>query len=171
MGLFSKNTKSKPEKPIFKSYLNPVEELLSFKPIDSVEIALFEDHFNMRAFMSSNKTVYSVDYAQVTDVICGTEEEIIEKGKSFIGRAVAGGILFGGVGAVVGAVSGIGDKKVKKSKTIIVIAYTSSDGKEKFLQFCDPNNMIGKQFADKLTKLCNLKNNEQEQPKSGHIAL
>lgn len=168
MGLFSKNNKIK---PIYKCYLNPIEELLSFNPTDLIEVDLFEDHFNMINVASKNRTVYSVNYSQVTDVVYGTEKEIIQKGKSSIGRAVAGGILFGGVGAVVGAVSGIGEKKVKKSKTNIIITYTSSDGEEKFLQFCDPNDILGKTFADKLIQLCNIKDSEQEQPKSRNIAL
>jgi hypothetical protein len=48
-------------------------------------------------------------------VFYGIETEIKAEEKSSIGRALTGGVLFGGVGAIVGAVSGVGTKQKKKA--------------------------------------------------------
>lgn len=58
------------------------------------------------------------------------KDEIFEtKKKSVLGRAIIGGILLGPVGAVVGGISGIGEKKTKISDVdnILTIGYSDSD--------------------------------------------
>lgn len=52
-----------------------------------------------------------------------TETEIIEKSKSVGGRAIAGGLLLGPLGAIVGGMSGISNKKKKETKAYYVINY------------------------------------------------
>jgi hypothetical protein len=59
-----------------------------------------------------------------------TEKELKEK--SVIGRAVVGGLLFGGAGAVVGAVSGANPKE--KNVYYATITYTDNN-EEKTLLF------------------------------------
>lgn len=53
----------------------------------------------------------------------GTSKEVVEKGKSVVGRALVGTLIAGPIGTVVGGMSGIGSKKKTKTKTIIVIGY------------------------------------------------
>lgn len=59
------------------------------------------------------------------------EVEVIEKDKSVILRAVAGGVLLGPVGAVVGGMSGIGTKKntiiTQREKTDTYVTIKSKD--------------------------------------------
>ena len=57
-----------------------------------------------------------------------SENTITEKEKSVIARALAGGLIFGVVGAVVGGMSGIGTKKEMKTEHFIKI--TLNDGTE-----------------------------------------
>ena len=52
-----------------------------------------------------------------------TKENIEEKQKSVVGRGVAGALLFGPAGAIVGGISGTGTKKTKKSESVLVISY------------------------------------------------
>lgn len=52
----------------------------------------------------------------------GTETEILEKSKSVIGRGAVGA-LFGPVGAIIGAASGVGSKKKAQKKNYAVISY------------------------------------------------
>lgn len=85
-----------------------------------------------------------------------TETEAVEKSKSPISRAVAGGLLFGGVGAVVGAVSGTGKKEKKVSRFFFVISYTSSSGEDKFLQFEDTRLYKSRKLSDQLKELCEI---------------
>ena len=126
-----------------------------FKEGTAIEVALFDDHLTLSApFMK--QTPVSLKYAQVTDVFYGAETEIVQKGKSPIGRAVAGGLLFGGAGAIVGAISGTGTKEKKVKKLLFVISYTSSDGQDKFLQFEDTRLYKGVKLSQKLKELCNI---------------
>lgn len=52
-----------------------------------------------------------------------TEKEIVDKNKSVVGRAVAGTLLLGPLGTIVGGMSGIGSKKKKKNYRVLVINY------------------------------------------------
>lgn len=117
-----------------------------------VDVALYDDYLELTApFMK--KTPITLKYAQITDVFYGLQTEVVEKSKSPIGRAVAGGLLFGGVGAVVGAVSGTGKKEKKVNKFYFIISYTSSAGEEKLLQFEDTRLYKGRKVANKLKEL------------------
>ena len=64
----------------------------------------------------------NLSFDKITNVAWVTEEDV--KNASVIGNAIVGGILFGGLGAMVGAVSGT----KKKSETYLVINYTAADG-------------------------------------------
>ena len=52
-----------------------------------------------------------------------SEKEILEKSKSVGGRAIAGGLLLGPLGAIVGGMSGVGNKQNTKIKQYIVFNY------------------------------------------------
>lgn len=65
--------------------------------------------------------VLDVDDIESIDIL--TEEQA--KNKSVIGRAIVGGVLFGGVGAVVGGLSGVGQKK----KIREILSIDTMDGK------------------------------------------
>ena len=125
-----------------------------------VEVALYNDHLELTApFMK--KTPITLRYAQITDVFYGMQTEVVLKNKSPIGRAVAGGLLFGGAGAIVGAVSGTGKKEKKVNKFFFIISYTSADGVEKMLQFEDTRLYKGRKVANKLKELCGISDNAQ----------
>lgn len=68
-----------------------------------------------------------LEYSRIKNVNYFSEKEMIEKSKSVIGRAVVGGVLLGGVGAVVGGMSGIGDKKKESPEYYIEIEYGIKD--------------------------------------------
>ena len=120
-----------------------------------VEVVLYDEHLELTApFMK--KTPISLKYAQITDVFYGMQTEIVTKSKSPIGRAVAGGLLFGGAGAVIGAISGTGKKEKKVNKFYFVVSYTSSAGEDKLLQFEDTRLYKGRKLAAKLKELCGL---------------
>lgn len=140
---------------IISEYFVSKQDLGQLKDGLSTEISMFEDHLELCPLMS--KQPISLLYDQITDVYYGFEEEIKEKNKSVIGRAVAGGLLFGGVGAIVGAASGTGKKQQKEIKRVFVISYTSSSGEDHFLQFEDSRAFKGQKLANKLKELCNIK--------------
>lgn len=132
-----------------------LEDVGQFNKGLAVEVALHDDHLEMKApFMK--KTPVSLKYEQITDVFYGLQTEIVQKNKSPIGRAVAGGLLFGGAGAIVGAISGTGKKETKVSKFYFIISYTSAAGEEKLLQFEDTRLFKGRKLATQLKDLCGI---------------
>jgi hypothetical protein len=71
------------------------------------------------------------------------QEIVANKSKSVIGRALLGGVLLGPVGAIVGGLTGIGDKTVKVSDVdnIISISY-SQDDKDAMILFSCSNKKV-----------------------------
>lgn len=109
MGLFSKKEKKEKTKLQFKHI-----DGLSLNRGDIVAIEKLEDEIIIKAVLS--KYEIKIGYNAITNIVSRnyTEEEI--KNKSVVGRALVGGVLTGGIGAVIGGMSGVGNKS--KSKTI-----------------------------------------------------
>lgn len=81
-----------------------------------------------------------------------SEKEVISKGKSVIGRAAAGGIVLGPIGATVGGMSGIGDKKEVKKKHYMSIFFVGKDGTEQQLIVSDDD---GPYYLQDFAKMIN----------------
>lgn len=64
-----------------------------------------------------------IAYSDIISVEPYTETELKTKNKSVLGRAVVGGALLGGAGAVVGGMTGLDKKEVKKDKRYIILTY------------------------------------------------
>lgn len=126
----------------------------------AIDVSLYEDHLTLKNF--AVKQPITLNYSQITDVFHGYMEEIVEKEKSIIGRAMAGGLLFGGAGAIVGAMTANGKKEKKVTKLMFIISYTSSSGEESILQFEDTRKYKGKKLSEQLKELCNIQPKEPE---------
>lgn len=90
----------------------------------------------------SRQAPYTLSTAKITNIEYITDREIYEKGKSVIGRAAAGAVLFGNLGAVIGGISGTGKKTKSKLHHYIVITYISN-GTEKLIAFEEETPQIG----------------------------
>ena len=123
-----------------------------------LEVCLYDEYLELAGL----KKPLTLNYSQITDIYYGVETEIVQKNKSVIGRAVAGGLLLGGVGATVGAISGTGKKEEKHHKFLFIISYTSSSGQDAFLKFEDISTLKGLKLANKLKELCNIKDALEE---------
>lgn len=150
MGFF-KSTKGS----IISDYFVILHDLGHIKRGGTVDIALYDDHLTITPAFSKDKPI-NLSYSRITDVYYGIETEIKEKRKSPIGRAAVGGLLFGGYGAVVGAVSGQGSKQQKEYKHMFIISYTSKTGEDAFLQFDDTRKYKGAKLAKYLKNLCGI---------------
>lgn len=140
---------------IISDYFLLLEDVGQLKAGNMIEVALYDENLELSAPMSP--TPISLSYSQVTDIYYGTETEIRDKNKSVIGRALVGGLLFAGAGAVVGAVSGLGTKQEKIRKTLLIISYKSSNGEDdRFLKFEDTRHHNGAKLYSKLKCLCNV---------------
>lgn len=117
MGLFKKN---KTEKTYYLFH----ESGLDGFPRTATKVTLNTEEENLTFSQLGLKTKACIPLENVTSCEKYTEKELKEK--SVIGRAVVGGLLFGGAGAVVGAVSGTSPKE----KNIHYTALTYTDNNE-----------------------------------------
>jgi hypothetical protein len=103
---------------------------------------------------------------QIDFFVIEPQKQIVEKkSKSIVGRALLGGVLLGPVGAIVGGMTGIGNKDVKITQVdnILTIKLTNSDTYLTFSvdnkHFKDTENYLKKHYktkyksADELEKL------------------
>jgi len=86
---------------------------------------------------------------RITNVKVLEESKISEKQKSVLKRAIAGGILFGGVGAVIGGMSGIGTKQKELKVYLLSIDYLNKNG----IEF---NALFSLKFRDRLDYKLNI---------------
>jgi len=83
----------------------------------------------------NKKNSYKIQMENIVDMKIKTETEISEQERHVLARAVAGGLLFGGVGAIVGAVSGVPGKQIKTTHNFLIVDYLSRDGEQKSMMF------------------------------------
>lgn len=155
MGLFKKD-----KDVIISEHFLMLQDVGELKKGWAIKLSLYDDHLTLKNF--AVKQPITLNYSQITDVFHGYTTEIQEKNKSTIGRAMAGGLLFGGVGAIVGAMTANGKKEKKVTKLMFIISYISSKGEDCFLQFEDTRNWNGKKLSNKLKELCNIEEKEKE---------
>ena len=70
-----------------------------------------------------DSTFYEIHNSQIISLKQTTLNELSKIEKSVIGRAVAGGLILGPIGAIIGGISGIGTKQKIKDKHYLVINY------------------------------------------------
>lgn len=163
MGLFKSKKGS-----IISELFQVSKEVGALTKGNMVDVALYDEYLEIKQMFP--KQEITLKYEKITDVFFGNQEEIIEKKKSVIGRAAVGGLLFGGAGAVVGAVSGSGTKEKKVISRMFIISYKNASGDDDFLAFEDTRMFKGKKLSLKLMELCGM-SAEQPSAKEGKIEL
>lgn len=68
-----------------------------------------------------------LDIDKIISIDLLTQDNIEEKKKSVVGRGIAGAVLFGPVGAIIGTASGTQTEKTVKKTGILVISYYGKD--------------------------------------------
>lgn len=108
LGIFTRSM------PAFKTKLSESETQITHV------LELEENQLKITAHDGSIRTLA---YDKITDIAYTSSVDELRASKSPIGRAVVGGVIFGGIGALVGAASGIGDKTQNMVRWHLVIAY------------------------------------------------
>lgn len=144
---------------IISDYFKLSKDVAQFKANNMYEVSLYDEYLELAGIGGLS---VKLKYEQITDVFYGLEKEVKEKNKSVIGRAVAGGLLFGGAGAVVGAISGTGKKQKTINRFMFIVSYKSQNGEDAFLTFEDTRLYKGSKLASKLKELCKVENENVE---------
>lgn len=100
----------------------------------AVNITQGSDKLIIKPRIGKNDPV-EICYTNLTGCELMDEITIIEKSKSVIGRGVVGGLLLGPVGAIVGGMSGIGNKSNSKKDRYLIINYKDESGEIQVASF------------------------------------
>ena len=132
MSIFGKKNKEG-QRSVNLSYVDGVE---GYSKGTAVTLSLNDDNqcVTMVARIYKKPPV-KLRYEQITGINVISEKEIIEKSKNAVGRAVAGGILLGPLGAIIGGMSGIGKKQKSEAHYFMIINYISLDEEIKVLSY------------------------------------
>ena len=104
-------------------------------------------------------TSYNIHYSQIIDAKYSDRTSMvkwIEKEKTVIGRAIAGAIICGPIGAIIGGISGIGKKKIGNPHYLIVNFWEINDSPEatpQTLLFCGKGFMKKADFVNSAKKI------------------
>lgn len=75
---------------------------------------------------------------KITDMCLKLDTEIVNQAVSSIGGAIAGGVMFGTLGAIIGG--RVKNKKIKTTTQYLIITYTGEQGELKYIGFDIKNN-------------------------------
>lgn len=131
MGIFSKKNKNG-DRSVNLSF---VDGIASYGKGLAVELSFNETELEIKSRIVKNKPIVKLSLDQIVAANCITEKEIIEKSKSVTGRAIAGGVLLGPLGAIIGGMSGVGNKQKSETHYYMIINYKSRDEEIKVLSF------------------------------------
>lgn len=132
MGLFS----SKNKDGSIGTNLAFIDGLDSFAENEAIELSIYKDdnEIRVRSRINKKKPIAHLNLDKISKIEMMSEKEIKEKSKSVVGRAMAGGLILGPLGAIVGGMSGIGNKDKSATEYYIIINY-KSNGDDKALSF------------------------------------
>lgn len=123
------------------------------------ELFLFDD----RVLIDAKSHKFEIRFDKLRAAVVKSEQELVEKGKSVVGRAVIGTLLVPGLGTIIGGMSGIGSKQ-KKGKTnhYLIFNFIDSKGDMTAITFQDTFTLAIKKFCEDI-------NNSLTQTSTGEV--
>lgn len=152
MGIFSKKNK----KGNISINLEYIDGIPGYKINSAVAVSLNTEETNLEIEARVFKAPpVKLNFNQIISFNLIDEKTIIEKKKSIMGRAFVGTLLLGPAGAILGGLSAVDPKKIKKNNMYLIFNYTKKDTDEvNVLTFkiCGATFHLSK-FIDELHKL------------------
>lgn len=111
---------------------------------------------NEEQLFVDDKYVVKLSNIKSTQIIKG--KELLEQEKSMLGRALVGGILLGGIGAVIGSMTALKNEKQMKDVDFLLIDYINSKNENAQLVFMAVENIekkLAKYFSNTTNELIN----------------
>ncbi|MGR6544848.1 hypothetical protein [Paenibacillus tundrae] len=114
--------------------------------LGSVECKIIR--FDDRILIDANTHKFEIPLERVRAAVALTEQEIIQKNKSVVGRALIGTLIVPGLGTIVGGMSGVGTKQKKgKNNHYLILNYLDSNGQLVAVSFQDQVRFIMNKFC------------------------
>ena len=89
----------------------------------------------------NDKQTIPLSRINATEVIKSID--LVEKERNIVGRAIAGGVVFGGLGAIVSGMTGLKNDTVTQDVEIMMINYKNIDGNNSQIVFMVTNAIQG----------------------------
>lgn len=103
-----------------------------------------------RIVFEANGASFNLDFAKITDIMIKTDVEIQKQYVSSVGGAVAGGVMFGPLGAMIG---GRAKQKQTRQVTQYLIFTYVDNGTIKYIAFDCTNAFKAQQFVKEFQKI------------------
>ena len=116
----------------------------------------------------NNRDILNISLKDIVNVAIISDKELIEKDKSVIGRGLVGGVLFGGVGLLLGGLSGVGSKSVMQNVDYLVINYKDND-EDKVINLYANSGILDSGFMKGLNYAIDSSKKELKCPKCGKV--
>lgn len=123
MGLFNKNKSN-----IIKCPVLYLDGLSTIVPQSQCIIYLNDNHLIIEVMDNNQK--FELSFSQITHIEQNFHQKILEKQKSVLKRSIIGSALLGTTGAIVGGMSGIGNKEITLSVYDLFVVYKTSNTNE-----------------------------------------
>lgn len=136
-------------------YLHELNKDLLFDE-GKLTVQVFENGINCYASLLKHKQIH---YSQIVDLKIEEVNSYSDKNKSVLGRAVVGGVLLGGVGAIVGGLSGQGKKSMRFDRVMSIIYHENQSFHQIILPFLankDDNQYLSNALIEKYEEFINL---------------
>jgi len=114
--------------------LKGIVKIMPFKHIEGMDLAS-----GINVNISFSEGTIQIDdiilrISSIERLAISSSKQLVEQEKSVMGRAIVGGVLTGGIGAIVGGISGINDGS-KETRLIHYLTITFKDGSSAIFSF------------------------------------
>lgn len=111
----------------------------------------------------AKRIILNIDLKNIVNAAVISDKELIEKDKSVIARGLVGGVLFGGVGLLLGGLSGVGSKHKNKQIDYLIVNY-KDNGEDKVLSVYAKMGIINNAFIKGLNSAIDMSKKDLKCP-------
>lgn len=123
-------------------------------------------NYNLQLCDVKKRPILNISLKDISNVAIISDNELIEKDKSVIGRGVVGSVLFGGAGLILGGLSGLKKKQVMQNIDYLIINY-KSNGEDKVVNVYANEGVFDKGFMKGLNYAMDMSKQELKCPSCG----
>lgn len=123
-------------------------------------------NYNLQLCDVKKRPIKSIALKDISNVAIISDTELVQKDKSVIKRGLVGGVLFGGVGLLLGALDGTGSKTKEQNIDYLIINY-NDNGENKVINVYANSGIIDNTFMKAINYAIDMSKQELKCPKCG----